>query len=65
MYKDLREFIAAVDKLGALRRIDGADEFAQVLIHVVAPAICRKPSHACARLRWQVKEFSFLANKYK
>src|ERR1700734_312738 len=25
MYKDLREFIAAVDKLGALRRIDGAD----------------------------------------
>ncbi len=24
-YKDLREFIAAVDKLGALRRIDGAD----------------------------------------
>ena len=25
MYKDLREFIAAVDKLGALRRIEGAD----------------------------------------
>ncbi len=25
MYKDLREFIGAVDKLGALRRIDGAD----------------------------------------
>src|ERR1700761_4422400 len=25
MYKDLRDFIAAVDKLGALRRIDGAD----------------------------------------
>src|SRR5437763_11134714 len=25
MYQDLREFIAAVDKLGALRRIDGAD----------------------------------------
>src|SRR6202166_2828234 len=25
MYKDLREFIAAVDKLGALRRIDSAD----------------------------------------
>src|ERR1700683_2884988 len=24
-YKDLREFIAAVDKLGALRRIEGAD----------------------------------------
>src|SRR6266566_7711273 len=25
MYKDLREFIALVDKLGALRRIEGAD----------------------------------------
>src|SRR6202041_1924796 len=25
MYKDLREFIAAVDELGALRRIEGAD----------------------------------------
>jgi len=25
MYRDLREFIAAVDKLGALRRIEGAD----------------------------------------
>src|SRR5258708_10812257 len=25
MYKDLREFIAAVDKLGALRRIESAD----------------------------------------
>src|ERR1700753_4065954 len=25
MYKDLRDFIGAVDKLGALRRIDGAD----------------------------------------
>ncbi len=25
MYKDLREFIAQVDKLGALRRVDGAD----------------------------------------
>ena len=25
MYKDLREFIELVDKLGALRRIDGAD----------------------------------------
>ena len=25
MYKDLREFIGLVDKLGALRRIDGAD----------------------------------------
>src|SRR6202034_3002056 len=25
MYKDLREFIDRVDKLGALRRIDGAD----------------------------------------
>jgi 4-hydroxy-3-polyprenylbenzoate decarboxylase len=25
MYKDLREFIGAVDKLGALRRIEGAD----------------------------------------
>src|SRR5580700_7178970 len=25
MYKDLREFIAAVDKLGALRHIEGAD----------------------------------------
>ena len=25
MYKDLREFIEQVDKLGALRRIDGAD----------------------------------------
>src|ERR1700691_6290189 len=25
MYKDLRDFIAAVEKLGALRRIDGAD----------------------------------------
>jgi len=25
MYKDLREFIAAVDTLGALRRVDGAD----------------------------------------
>src|ERR1700733_12152926 len=24
-YKDLREFIAAVDRLGALRRIEGAD----------------------------------------
>src|SRR5262249_21773012 len=25
MYKDLREFIGLVDKLGALRRIEGAD----------------------------------------
>ena len=25
MYKDLREFIELVDKLGALRRIEGAD----------------------------------------
>ena len=25
MYKDLREFIALVDKLGALRRVAGAD----------------------------------------
>src|ERR1700730_5840630 len=25
MYRDLREFIDLVDKLGALRRIDGAD----------------------------------------
>src|SRR6185312_7551370 len=25
MYKDLRDFIAEVDKLGALRRVDGAD----------------------------------------
>src|SRR5215475_5851286 len=25
MYRDLRDFIAAVDKLGALRRIEGAD----------------------------------------
>ncbi len=25
MYKDLREFIAQVDELGALRHIDGAD----------------------------------------
>jgi len=25
MYKDLREFIEAVEQLGALRRVDGAD----------------------------------------
>ena len=25
MYQDLREFITLVDKLGALRRIEGAD----------------------------------------
>jgi hypothetical protein len=62
---DLEARIGAFDAPQGAELVDGSDEFAQVLIHVVAPAICRKPSHACARLRWQVKEFSFLANEYK
>ena len=57
--------IGAFDAPQGAELVDGSDEFAQVLIHGVAPAFCRKPSHACARLRWQVKEFSFLANEYK
>ena len=68
---DLEARIGAFDAPQGPELVDGSDEFAQVfkqvqvLIHGVAPAICRKPSHACARLRWQVKEFSFLANEYK
>ncbi len=62
---DLEARIGAFDAAQRAELVDGSDEFAQVLIHVVAPAIWRKPSHACARLRWQVKEFSFLAKKYK
>src|SRR4029079_1540304 len=30
MYQDLREFIAEVDKLGGLRRIDGADPHIEI-----------------------------------
>ena len=58
---DLEARVGAVDAPQGAELVDGSDEFAQVLIHGVAPAFCRKPSHACARLRWQVKEFSFLA----
>jgi hypothetical protein len=57
MYRDLREFIGTVDKLGALRRIEGADPRFEMggITEVAAglPDCPALPPPTCNAPRWR------------
>src|SRR4029453_14898429 len=66
MYRDLRDFIGLVDKLGALRRIDGVDPFHELGgITEVAAALPECPALLFDNIKGHAPGFRVFTNAAK